>query len=198
MWDQLSGIVPKAVVPTAAAWALANYFLIGPEVAARVVRVDHLPACEVNITAMTLAAAQDRAASITPPDFDPGKDIAAEQLRRLRDNPLMRELMEMGGLGAGEASGRLLEEYERHKDAAREAYDHTLARVQAETAASLAEAGSVCGCLADAAISNTRTEWSIFTGTLGFVRPSPLRDVDRRMADAFSQGRCQTAHEVAP
>ncbi|PWE55004.1 hypothetical protein DEM27_16235 [Metarhizobium album] len=61
MLNHLSDIAPKAAVAAAVLWAGANYLVIGPEVAARVVRADHMPACEARHNEWALQAAQDKA-----------------------------------------------------------------------------------------------------------------------------------------
>jgi len=129
-----------------------------------------------------------------------GGNQQAEQLRRLMESPLTRELNNLGGigdlLGLGETTDRLLGDIDRGKQAAKDAYRNSLERLQAETATNLARSASVCGCLADAAISETRTEWAIFTGTVGLVRPSPITAFGRKMTDLHDAGRCSPAQKA--
>ncbi len=197
-----AGILPKSLIAGAVIFGGVHYFAIAPVIASRVVAVDHLPTCTADIKSTAIAAAKRRAEELPSPKSDPGRDIAAKQLRRLMDNPLMRELNDMGGLGdvlgLGETTDLLLGDYERGRQAAQEAYQSSVERLKSETATNLAQAGSVCGCLADAAISDTRTQWAIFTGTFGLIRPAPLVDFGRRMSELYGAGRCAIVQKVAP
>ncbi|WP_165823459.1 hypothetical protein [Metarhizobium album] len=44
--------------------------------------------------------------------------------------------------------------------------------------------------MADAAIAETRTEWAIFSGTLGMIRPAPVKAFDDRMRQTYAAGLC--------
>lgn len=193
MWNQLSDIVPKAAVAAAVLWAGANYLVIGPEVATRVVHADHLPICQRNFSEMTLNAAKKKTEQLPPPAVDASKEMAASQLRALQDNPMMRELNRMGlgqTLGIDQSLSISLRQYEEQKRAAVDAYNRSVERIKVETATTLGKAGDVCGCVADAAIADTRTEWAIFSGTLGLIRPAPIKAFNERMAQAYNAGAC--------
>ncbi|MCM2396144.1 hypothetical protein NBH19_08635 [Rhizobium sp. S95] len=193
MLKLLSDIAPKAAVAAVVLWAGANYLVIGPEVATRVVRADHLPMCQRNFSEMTLNAAKRKAEELPPPAVDASKEMAASQLRALQDNPMMQELNRMGlgqAFGIDQTLNMSLRQYEEQKRAAIEAYNRSVERIKADTATTLGKAGDVCGCVADTAISETRTEWAIFSGTLGLIRPAPLKAFDERMAQTFGAGVC--------
>lgn len=194
MLKEFSDIAPKAAVAAMLVWAGANYILIGPEVAMRVARADHVPACERDVSALIAKAGSERAQSLPLPLFDPSQEFALEQLDAFRNNPMMKQLRILGGgidpLGMDGIANSAARQYHDAKQAAKEAYERGLARIKEETATELGKAGSVCGCLADAAISDTRMEWAIFSGTLGLIRPAPLKSFDARMADAHRAGSC--------
>lgn len=195
MLKDLSDIAPKAVAAGALLWAGANYLLIGPEVATRVARADHIPACEADIKTLIAKAGETRLSEVPLPVFDPAREMAMEQLQAFQNNPMMNQLRAMSGQLGGAfnmdgAANSAMRQYRQAKQAAKDAYQRTLEKVKQETATELGKAGDVCGCLADAAISDTRTEWAIFSGTLGLIKPAPLKAIDAKMADAHRAGAC--------
>ncbi len=195
MLDLITNVAPKEVLAAAFAWGLTHYFLIGPEIATRVVAVDHLPICESGFTDNVLAEAEQRVGALELPGLDPAKEIALEQLRTLQTNPMMRELRQMSGglsdvFGFDQAANAAIRQYEKAKAKAARLYEEELARLKAETASRLGEAGSVCGCVADAAIAETRSDWAIYSGTLGLMRTAPIEAFDQRMALALRAGGC--------
>lgn len=194
MLKEFSDIAPKTAVAALLLWAGANYVLIGPEVAMRVARADHVPACERDVSALIAKAGSERAQSLPLPSFDAQGEFAMEQLEAFRNNPMMEQLRILGGgtdlFGMDGMANSAARQYHQTKQAAKDAYERGLARIKEETATELGKAGSVCGCLADAAIADTRTEWAIFSGSLGLIRPAPLKSFDARMADAHRAGSC--------
>lgn len=193
MLNNLSDIAPKAVIAAAFLWAGASYLFIGPEVASRVVRADFIPLCEANFRSAAAKAGEQLLSSLQKPALDAGKEIAVSQMRQFRSDPLMGELnrMGLGGLlGIDRAMNMVETQYDQQKQAALETYNRAVDRIKQETATRLGAAGSVCGCLADAAVADTRTEWAVFAGTLGFIRPAPVRSFDARMAQMQQTGRC--------
>ena len=201
MLKEFSDIAPKAAVAAALMWAGANYALIGPEVAMRVARADHVPVCERDVAALIAKAGSERAKSLPLPSFDPQRELAMEQLDAFRNNPMMNQLRAMGGgvdlFGMDRLASGAARQYHDAKQAAQDAYARGLARIKEETATELGKAGSVCGCLADAAIANTRMEWALFSGSLGLVRPAPLKNFEARMADAHRAGACASVKDGA-
>lgn len=197
MLSIFSDIAPKSAVAAVIAWAGANYFIIGPEVASRVARADFVPLCEAGFRDLAAMAGEDRAKALPRPSIDPAQEYAAAQVRRLQDNPFMQQLRGMGGglgdlFGIDAAADHALNQMERGRQAARNAYDAALSRIREETATSLAKAGEVCGCAADAAIADTRTEWAIYSGTLTLIAPAPVKAFDEKMAQASRAG-CEAA-----
>jgi len=193
MLNNLSDIAPKAAIAAALLWGGASYLFIGPEVASRVARTDSLPVCEANFRDAATRMGKQLLSSLPEPALDAGKEMAVTQMRQFRSDPLMGELnrMGLGGLiGIDRAMNMVDAQYEQQKQAAVETYNRAADRIKQQTATALGAAGSVCGCLADAAIADTRTEWAIFAGTLGFIRPAPIKSFDARMAQLQQAGRC--------
>ncbi|MCR5858268.1 hypothetical protein [Mesorhizobium sp. J428] len=198
MLKDIADIAPKALVVSIIAWGGANYFIIGPEIASRVVRADHVPLCEGNFKNLVAKAADEQAASIPLPQIDAAQEFAADQARRMLNSPFMNDLRGMSQ-GMGDYFGfdgtvqQTFALIEQQKRAAREAYERSLAQLKDKTASDLARAGDVCGCVADQAIGETRTDWAIFSGTLSVIRPTSLKLFDQKMVRVHASGGCTAA-----
>ncbi|TAA53901.1 hypothetical protein [Shinella sp. JR1-6] len=189
-----SDIAPKALLASLTVWAGANYVVIGPEVASRVARADYLPICEGNFKAMVAAAGEERASQVRMPKLDAMQEFAIGQARELYNSEWMDNLRAMSGgkdlFGFDKGARLALRQIEDAKRAAKAAYETAQARIKAETATTLGKAGDMCGCVADAAIADTRTDWAIYSGTLTFITPAGVKAFDQRMGQAFNAGAC--------
>ena len=189
-----SDIAPKALLASVAVWAGANYVVIGPEVAVRVARADYLPVCEGNFKAMVAAAGEERASQVRMPKLDAMQELAIEQARNLYNSEWMDQLRIMSGgkdpFGIDKGASLVLQEIEDSKRAAKAAYEAAQARIKQETATTLGKAGDTCGCIADVAIGETKTDWAIYSGTLTFITPAGVKAFDQRMGQAFNAGAC--------
>jgi hypothetical protein len=159
-----------------------------------VARADYLPICEQNYQAMVAEAGEARARAVPQPQIDTQADMAAAQLGALRSSPLMQQLGMLSGggdiLGLNQATDIAMGQFQAQKQAARDAYEAAIGQINAQTATDIARSGTVCGCAADAAVDEARTEWAVFSGTLGLIRPAPVRDFDERMTLALETGKC--------
>jgi hypothetical protein len=199
-FPSLSDLLPRSLSAAIVLWALANYFVIGPNIASRVVRADYLPVCEANFKDVARRAGDERLNSIPLPSLDAGRDYALETAKRMLDSPAMLQLRQMGG-GLGEAFGldidgaarQALARAEEARRRAQEAYRQSVKRIREETATNLASAGTLCGCIADQAIADTRRDWAIFSGTLTLFRPTPIANFAERMAQLERSGGCSAA-----
>ena len=189
-----SDIAPKALLASLTVWAGANYVVIGPEVAVRVARADYLPICEGNFKAMVAAAGEERASQVRMPKLDAMQEFAIGQARELYNSEWMDQLRIMSGgkdsFGIDKGARLVLQEIEDSKRAAKAAYEAAQERIRQETATTLGKAGDMCGCVADAAIADTRTDWAIYSGTLTFITPAAVKTFDQRMGQAFNAGAC--------
>lgn len=190
--------LPKSVLAGGLLWAGVSYFGSGPELATRISRVDFVPACEANFKDMAMQAGEERQRSLTMPSLDPMQELAIAQAKRLADNPFMDQLRALGGgrgdiFGIGETADAAVRQMQHAKRAAREAYERSLEAIRQQTATNLASAGDVCGCVADAAIADTRTEWAIYAGTLTLIEPAPVKAFGQRMAQMHRAGGCEVA-----
>lgn len=198
MLKYLAEIAPTALTVSVIGWGAAHYFVIGPEIAARIVRADHLLQCERGYQELALKAGEERAASIPLPKVDAAQQFAADQARRMLNSPFMHDLRGMSGglggyLGFDGAVEQTLALVDQQKRAAREAYERSLAMAKQETAANLARSGDICGCIGDLAIAETRADWAVLSGTIGLYRTASLAGFDQKMAQVQSSGRCTAA-----
>lgn len=199
MLKELFDTIPAGVAAAVLAWAGLSYAVLGPEIASRILLVDHLAACEAGIHARVIATAEEKIAAVPVPEPDPSKEMAAASLRQMANNPMMRSLRQSGldGLiGIGSQTEIALQQYEAAKKRAVETYRGTVDRVKAETATHLASSGHVCGCIADSLVDETRTEWALFTGTASLVRPARIRD-DALTARMSEPGDCAVSAGAA-
>lgn len=197
-------IAPPALLAAAIAWAGAHYFVVGPNLAERVVRADHLAICETNFRTMIKTAGEDRLASVPLPTLDPAQTQAIAQAKRVLNSPAVNMLREMSGgteqLFGLDIDGSVREAVRRVEEAQRAAelaYRHSIDRIRAETETVLGAADDVCTCLGGAAIGETRTEWAIFSGSLGIVQPAPLASFAAKMAQLQREGACARTPEHA-
>ena len=192
MWNHFSDIAPKAVVAAVTVWGAANYLLIAPEVAARIARADYMPECHANFRTLALKSAEEKAQALPPPVLDATREMAASQLRAIANNPMMQELNNAGlgqMFGMSQTFDLSLQQYEQEKQAAIDAYKNSIEQIKEDTATTLGKAGDVCGAVADTAIAETRTDWSIFSATLGLVKPVGVQTFGERMRQVYEAGR---------
>lgn len=191
MLDKLSEIAPKALVVSGLALGVLSYTVTGPELASRIVRADHLPKCEAGYSEEVKRLAEAEIQKLVLPVPDARKEAAVRQLRELQSIPFLKfmERHPMAGVYTGQVD-TAMEQYEREKQKAVELYKESVARIRSATATHLGRAGNFCGCLGDAAIEETRTEWAIFAGTFGLIRPAKIADVDVLLARQRAKGLC--------
>ena len=192
-----TGIVPKALLASALGYAALSYFGTGPILASRVVRADHMPACERSVRTLVAKAGEQALASVPPPRFDDAGELALRQAENMLNSPLMNQLRGMsGGLAAhlgldmGGYAASAIEIAREKKRQAEEAYQRAMKEAREHTAGGLAAAGSVCGCIAEAAIEDTRTEWALYAGTFTLHTPALIVGFKDRMVGAASAGAC--------
>jgi hypothetical protein len=195
--------LPPALVAAALAWAGSHHFVVAPVMAERIVAADHLPVCEDNVRAMIASAGETRLKDVPPPRIDGQAELAMRQIEIWRNAPILQSMREMAGpmaeaFGIDQAAGYAMQRYADTKRRAQETYTATLARVKAETAAELGAAGDRCACLGEKAIDDTRTEWAVFSGSLGLVELAPLPGFTARMAELRRAGLCVGALPSEP
>lgn len=179
-------ILPKSAAFGGVLWASFSFFVLGPEVAARVAQVDHLPVCSANYTRLVRVAAEEELQSLPAPDAEAG--MALDSVEILMDNPLMGELGKLGGFG-DMISGSVRQAREQQR-AAQEKYERAKAEIEANTRRKLGNSNGFCGCVADAAIDKSRTDWALFAGSLGVFSSSKVENFGEAMTNPENVGAC--------
>lgn len=193
-----SDVLPRALLAAILCWAAANYFVIGPELGARVARADHIPVCEAKFRDMVVAAGKRKLDAIPLPTIDPMRDYAVRQTQRMLDSPFMRwaqgasrGMAENFGLDVQGGIDAARQTYEANKRAANAAVRRAQDEVRAWTQGQVDAAGSVCACLADRAVNDTRSEWAMYSGSLALIEPEPVRTLAQAMAQLQRDGACK-------
>ena len=193
MFKEISELVPASVALSALLWSGVSYFATGPEIASRTVRADHLPTCEAGYEDAVTREADRRRAAVPVPAIDPMQEGALDELRRFQGSPLgqsMRDHPLEQLFGFGRSFDLVERQFQEQRVRAEQAYRRAMERIEAEKATRLGAAGDHCGCIADSAIAETRTEWAIYAGSLGLLRQDRIRDFDAVMARTSARGDC--------
>lgn len=198
MFSILTDTLPKPVLAGAVLWAGVSYFVTGPEAASRIVRADFRPVCEANFENMAMETGEARLRALPMPSVDPMENYAVDTVRRLQNNPFMTQLRMMGGemadmFGLDGAANAALAKIEQARRTAKAAYGQARERIEAETVSMVAKAGDVCGCVADAAIAQTRTDWALYAGSMTLIAPAPVATFGQTMAQVYKAGGCDAA-----
>ena len=178
MLKELLETIPAGVVVAFAGWAGLSY-LLGGEIGSRILLVDHAPICEANFGNWIAEAAEKKVAAIRTPQIDPSADIAAARLKQITNSPMFESLRESGLdalIGIGAQTDLVLDIHAAAKEQAASAYRRAIEAIEAETVIQVGKSGRVCECIASDLLGKTRTEWAVFTGTVGVVRPSRISD----------------------
>lgn len=191
MLKEFTDIAPKALLAAAVLWAGANYLIIAPEAGARIARADHLDFCRATIEQAATGQQSETIAALPKPEVNAAQEAAADRLRNM-ENSILGEWMRDPALeqmfGLGSITNRALAQYEADKRAAQQAYDGAVNQIKSATAARIRGADDACGCLAEAALN----EWTVFTATLGLLKPAPVQNFGQRMMQQDA-GTCAKA-----
>jgi len=195
MLKEFTDIAPRALLAAAVMWTGANYLVIAPEAGARIARADHLEFCRATIEQAVTGQQNQAIAALPKPVVNAAQEAAADRLRNMETCILgewMRDpaLEQMFGLGS--ATRGALAQYEADKRAAQQAYDGAVNQIKSATAARIRGADDACGCLAEAVLNETRNEWTVFTATLGLIKPAPVQNFGQRMMQQDA-GACAKA-----
>lgn len=184
--SDLGDILPKSLATSFVAWGAISYFFAGPEVAARVAQVDHLPVCQANYTQLVHKAAEAEKRDIPAPDAQADMGLSSAEV--FLNSPFMRELSNVTGMG--DMMNGPLRQARAQQRAAREAYERRVAEIEASTRRKLANSDGFCGCVADAAIDKSRSDWALFAGSLGLFSSSKVENFREAMTNHENVSAC--------
>lgn len=191
-------VLPPAVIAGLLVWGGGNYVAIAPTIGGRIVAADYLPACSANVQALAEQTRDQELASLSLPSIDYQADYALRQAEGLLNSPLMD-----WARGASQGVGDLLgldmhgsiaaarHQYEAGQRAAGAAYQSAQERILNATTARIRSADDLCACIGQTAIEETRTDWSIFTGTLMFYKPAVIDAFEVKIGAVARSGVCE-------
>ena len=186
MFSSLSEFLPKAGTAGIALWAAISYLATGPEVAARVAHFDHAPTCKAHHVQLVQAAATAEMQALTPPSTE--TDIALDYSQAIFGNEMFVKLGEIGGWGG--AWNNAMNQYREKQRLAREEYAKAKEAIEANTRRKLANSDGFCGCVADAAIDESRNDWALFAGSLGLFSTSKVENFGAAMFQPENLAKC--------
>jgi len=184
----------------AAIWVGAHWGVVGQEVGMRMGMGDELSPCRSAYTQWIKEDAEAQLAELKEPE--PAYELQLS--RQMRSSQFFQAAQEMSryGLAPGQrnpiadligidpfdvpaAAESVLEQKHR---SARAAYDQAVSRIRAATDAKASKSADACEQAIASAVSEDRTSWAMFTGSLGLVKPIEVeRFRDRIRAKLRSQ-----------
>ncbi len=185
MLKTIADIVPKELLLAGGAYAAIAYFVAAPELAARGARADYIPVCMAEHRDKALSSAKEQAAVLSHTAADPEALLAEHQLRMFRDNPAMQELGRNGLatlLGLDVVTDLAFAQIAAKKQAAADLIEKQRAEIEQATRIRLEESSDLCTCATEQAFENSRGAWAVFAGTLGLVRPEPIRTFSNKVS----------------
>lgn len=189
MLKELSEIAPTSVLLAVLLWAGLSYFITAPEISERVAVFDHIPACKESIA--VAAANQERQMLSQYDGNDAGRQQAAQQLgnfNQLLNNPLgdrnygnfinkygTNPLDALTGGAISRAQNNLQSTLNAQRKAAEEAARNYREKI-------LSTADDQCSCRAKMAFLENQSDWALFTGTFGLIKPNGVENFGANMA----------------
>ena len=167
---------------------VAAYFATAPEISTRMARADFIPACEKSIGVKAEAVAQKALLEFGGQNArnNQAAQGAAEMNRVLNnsfgDSNYGNFIDQYGSNPFDILTGGALSRAQRQlEDNANAQRQRAVARAQQVKAAILASAPSQCSCQAKLAFIENRTDWALFTGTLGLIKPESVENFGKNM-----------------
>lgn len=179
-------VLPKALVSSVAVYGLFSWGVAGPEVGARVAEFDHGPACKAHYSELVQKAAEAEKQSLPQPSSE--TDMGIDYLGGLMNNEMVQALGQLGGFGG--VMNNAMAQAQAKQRALREQYERRVAEIDAATRRKLANSHGFCGCVADAAIDESRQDWAIFTGSFGTITPSKVENFGTAMTNPDNLAKC--------
>lgn len=188
MLKELSEIAPTSIFIALALWAGLSYFVAAPEIAARVAHFDYVPQCEANIVANAENALQTQLSQYASDNAD--REQAAQgvgQINGILNNSFgdsnYSAFMDKYGtnpfdLLTGGALSRMQESLSQKLRTQREEFEN---RANIAMAKVVETAPSQCACQAKLAFLENRTDWTLYTGSFGLVKPEAVENHGQAM-----------------
>lgn len=187
-FDFSKGPLPRDVGFFVALWCGISYLALGPTVGARIAKVDHLKACNAEITRNIDHIREEQLADANARGGSAAEDLAADQIGQVFRSPALKAFGDL--LGTSGVMEEAIREAEARRKRLREAKQKTIDEINERTKTQLAKSHSICGCVADSVIQDNRMEWAAYAGTLGLYKPTAVEIFGDEIHRAASQGVC--------
>lgn len=183
MLKELSEIAPTSIFMALALWAGISYFVAAPEIAARVAHFDYIPRCEADIVAIAETDLDAKLSQYTSENAP--REQAAQGLAQM--NGLLNNSFGDSNYSAyinrygtnpfdaltGGALSRMQNSVAEKIRVQREEFEN---RAELEMQKVAATAPSQCACQAKLAFLENRTDWTLYTGSFGLVKPEAVEN----------------------
>lgn len=186
LFPSITEILPKTGAAGIALWAAVSYLGTGPEVGARIAHFDHAPTCKAHHVQLVQAAAQAEMQALTPPSAE--TDMALNYAESIFGNELFTEFGKIGGWGG--AWNDTMRQYRERQRQVQEEYVKAKAAIEANTRRKLANSDGFCGCVADAAIDESRNDLAMYAGSVGLISSSKIENFGAVMFQPENLAKC--------
>ncbi len=184
MLKALSEVAPTSAIIAVMLWAGIAYFITAPEISTRIAQADFKQSCEQAVASTAQRTAQqviqNAGGSIAT------NDQAMQGMGQLNDllNNSYGDFTRQYGTNPFDAlTGGALSRTQRQLEAnARAQRERVAAQAQQARDTILESASSQGSCQAKLAFLENRTDWALFTGTLGLIEPETVADFGGSMA----------------
>ncbi len=193
MLKDIKDVLPTPLALGVVLWGAISYFVLGPNIATRVAKVDHLPVCKANLAINIEKVKREGVAAASASGADPAANMAIAQLRQLSDNPMMRALSQFGGFGG--TMDAALAEAEAKQEQARKIHQAAVKEVNARAATHMAGRDGLCGCIADKVYDQGRNDWAAYVATLGTIKLPAVENFGEDIQRASARGVCLIEQE---
>lgn len=187
--NQLAEMAPTGAVIAAIAWGALSYAVTGPELATRIASADYVQACKASLATSIAESFEQELQTVGRPSAEEQQSAAVapyiEQMyQQYGDQMAALDALTGGAYSAG------LEVTRKSARDAQQIREQASAALAAQRENAVATAPDQCSCRVVATLAETRTDWAIFAGTLGFVEqdgvtnfPSMMRTHARMCAE---------------
>ena len=191
--NQLLEVAPAGAVIGAMLWGGLSYQVNGPQLANRVANADYIQDCKENL-ATNIAATFDKhiAAANSPTKTEQQSAAAAPMINQMFGQ--YGDQMAFLDMLTGGAYSQTMQITQDAARQAREAREQAAAAIKRQRDTAIATAPDQCSCQVAAALNETRTDWAILAGTLGFLE----KDGVTNFASAMRANARMCAERVTP
>ena len=178
--NQLAEIAPTGVVIAAVAWGALSYVVTGPELAARISNADYVQDCKANLATSIAESFEQELQTAGRPSAEEQQSAAVapyidQMYQQYGDQMAALDALTGGAYSVG------LEVTRKAASDAQQLREQASAALVAQRENAVATAPDQCSCQVVATLAETKTDWAIFAGTLGFVEQDGVSNFSSMM-----------------